>query len=80
MRLVTGWRVCLDYWKLNAWTKKDTFPMPFMDQMFDRLFGKGWYDLLMVIQGIIRFLLQWKFKKNHLYLCIWDLYIQERAV
>ena len=31
MRLVTGWRVCIDYRKLNAWTEKDHFPMPFMD-------------------------------------------------
>ena len=33
----------MDYRKLNAWTKKDHFPMPFMDQMFDRLAVKGWY-------------------------------------
>uniref|UniRef100_A0A3Q7GH58 Reverse transcriptase domain-containing protein n=1 Tax=Solanum lycopersicum TaxID=4081 RepID=A0A3Q7GH58_SOLLC len=30
-------RVCTDYQKLNAWTEKDHFPIPFMDQMFDRL-------------------------------------------
>ena len=30
MRLVTGWRVCMDYQKLNAWTEKDRFPIPFM--------------------------------------------------
>lgn len=41
MSLVTGGRVCMDYRKLNAWTKKDHFPMPFMDQMLDRLAGKG---------------------------------------
>ena len=43
MRPVTGWRVCMDYHKLNAWTEKDHFPMPFMDQMLDRLARKGWY-------------------------------------
>ena len=31
MRPVIGWRVCIDYQKLNAWTKKDHFPMPFMN-------------------------------------------------
>ena len=46
MRPVTGWRFCMDYWKLNAWTDKDHFPMPFMDQMFDILAGKGWYCFL----------------------------------
>ena len=25
MKPVTGWRVCMDYRKLNAWTKKDHF-------------------------------------------------------
>nr|GEZ21178.1 reverse transcriptase domain-containing protein [Tanacetum cinerariifolium] len=35
--LVTGWRVCIDYRKLNEATRKDHFPLPFMDQMLERL-------------------------------------------
>ena len=31
MRLVTWWRVCMYYQKLNAWTEKDHFPMPSID-------------------------------------------------
>ncbi|GJW93547.1 reverse transcriptase domain-containing protein [Tanacetum coccineum] len=30
-RLVTGWRVCIDYRKLNEATRKDHFPLPFME-------------------------------------------------
>nr|GFA43052.1 reverse transcriptase domain-containing protein [Tanacetum cinerariifolium] len=35
-RLVTGWRVCIDYRKLNEATRKDHFPLPFMDQMLEQ--------------------------------------------
>nr|GEV84204.1 reverse transcriptase domain-containing protein [Tanacetum cinerariifolium] len=33
IRLVTGWRVCIEYRKLNDATRKDHFPLPFMDQI-----------------------------------------------
>ena len=36
-RTVIGWRVCIDYRKLNTATRKDHFLLPFIDQMLDRL-------------------------------------------
>lgn len=36
-RTVTGWRICIDYRKLNDATHKDYFLMPFIDQMLERL-------------------------------------------
>nr|GEW56093.1 DNA-directed DNA polymerase [Tanacetum cinerariifolium] len=46
IRLVTGWRVCIDYRKLNDATRKDHFPLPFMDQMLERLAGNEFYCFL----------------------------------
>ncbi|XP_015158613.1 RNA-directed DNA polymerase homolog [Solanum tuberosum] len=46
IRPVTGLRVCMDYRKLNAWTKKDHFSIPFMDQMLDHITGTGLYCFL----------------------------------
>nr|GEX52492.1 DNA-directed DNA polymerase [Tanacetum cinerariifolium] len=45
-RLVTGWIICIDYRKLNDATRKDHFPLPFMDQMLKRLVGKEFYCFL----------------------------------
>ena len=45
-RTVTGWRMCIDYRKLNQATRKDHFPLPFMDQMLERLAGKAYYCFL----------------------------------
>nr|GEV09338.1 reverse transcriptase domain-containing protein [Tanacetum cinerariifolium] len=45
-RLVTGWCVCIDYRKLNETTRKDHFPLPFMDQMLERLAGNKHYCFL----------------------------------
>ncbi|KAJ4720983.1 DNA-directed DNA polymerase [Melia azedarach] len=45
-RTVTGWRVCVDYRKLNDATHKDHFPLPFIDQMLERLAGHSHYCFL----------------------------------
>ncbi|GJT05357.1 reverse transcriptase domain-containing protein [Tanacetum coccineum] len=45
-RLVTGWRVCIDYRKLKEATRKDHFPLPFIDQMLERLAGNEYYCFL----------------------------------
>ncbi|KAL4290032.1 hypothetical protein GQ457_14G017600 [Hibiscus cannabinus] len=45
-RTVTGWRVCMEYQKLNKETRNDHFPLPFIDQMLDRLAAKQFYCFL----------------------------------
>ena len=44
--IITGWRVCVDYKKLNKATIKDHFWLLFIDQMIDRLAGHTYYYFL----------------------------------
>ena len=45
-RVTTGWRVCIDYRKLNAGTRKDHFPLPSMNQMLERVAKHEYYYFL----------------------------------
>ena len=45
-RLLTKWRVYIDYRKLNSATKKDHFPLPFIDQILDQLVGSSYFCFL----------------------------------
>ncbi|GJY38584.1 hypothetical protein Tco_0424948 [Tanacetum coccineum] len=54
-RLVTGWGVCIDYRKLNEATRKDHFPLPFMDQMLERHAGNEYYCFLDGFSGYFQF-------------------------
>ena len=45
-RLTTSWRVCIDYRRLNAVTRKDHFPLPFIDQLLERVSGHPFYCFL----------------------------------
>ncbi|GJX43421.1 reverse transcriptase domain-containing protein [Tanacetum coccineum] len=60
-RLVTGWRVCIDYRKLNEATRKDHFPLPFMDQMLERLAGNQYYCFLDGFSGYFQIPIDYKF-------------------
>ena len=43
---MTGWRMCIDYRKLNSATRKDHFPLPFIDQILERVAGHPFYCFL----------------------------------
>ena len=40
------WRICVNYRELNKATKKDHFPLPFIDQVLDGLVGKKFFSFL----------------------------------
>ena len=44
--MVTGWRMCIDYRKLNDATRKDHFLLSFIDQMLERLACHSCYYFL----------------------------------
>ena len=45
-RTVQEWRICIDYRRLNKVTRKDHFPLPFIDQMLDRLASNEYFCFL----------------------------------
>jgi len=45
-RTITGWRMCIDYRKLNKVTRKDHFFLHFIDQMLERLAKNSYFCYL----------------------------------
>ena len=46
-----GLRLCVDYRKLNAITKKDVYPLPLIDETISRLAENKWYTKLDIRQA-----------------------------
>jgi hypothetical protein len=53
-RTVTGWRMCIDYGKLYKATKKDPFPLPFVDEMPERLANHAYFFFLDGYSGFMQ--------------------------
>jgi hypothetical protein len=53
-RTVTGWRMCTDYRKLNKAMKKDHFPLPFIDDMLERLANHAYFCFLDGYSGFMQ--------------------------
>lgn len=50
MRSVSGWRVCMDYWKFNAWIEKISFQCRLWTKFLIALWGIDGIAFRMVIQ------------------------------
>jgi hypothetical protein len=53
-RTVTGWRMCIDYRKLNKAMKKYHFPLPFIDLMLERLANQAYFCFLDGYSGFMQ--------------------------
>ena len=65
----SGWRVCIDYRNLNAITRKDHIPHPFIDQMVEHLVGHGYYYFLDGYYGYNQVLLLPKDQQKTTFIC-----------
>nr|GEW06604.1 reverse transcriptase domain-containing protein [Tanacetum cinerariifolium] len=77
-RLVTGWRVCIDYRKLNDATRKDHFPLPFMDQMLERLTGNEFYCFLDRFSGYFQILINLPDQEKTTFTCPYETFAYRR--
>nr|GFA38085.1 reverse transcriptase domain-containing protein [Tanacetum cinerariifolium] len=71
-RLVTGWIVCIDYRKLNEATRKDHCPLPFMDQMLQRLAGNRYYCFLDDLYGYFQIPIDPKDQEKTTFTCPYE--------
>nr|GEX61082.1 reverse transcriptase domain-containing protein [Tanacetum cinerariifolium] len=76
--LVTGWHVCIDYRKLNEATRKDHFPLPFMDQMLQRLAGNQYYCFLDGFSGYFQIPIDPKDQEKTIFTCPYETFVYFR--
>nr|GEZ45504.1 hypothetical protein [Tanacetum cinerariifolium] len=77
-RLVTGWIICIDYQKLNEATRKDHFPLPFMDQMLERLAGNEYYCFLDGLSGYFQIPIDPKDQEKTTFTCPYGTFAYKR--
>nr|GEV48378.1 reverse transcriptase domain-containing protein [Tanacetum cinerariifolium] len=78
-RLVTGWRVCVDYHKLNEATRKDHFSLPFMDQMLERLAGNEYYCFLDGFSGYFQIPIDPRDQEKTTFTCPYETFAYRRV-
>nr|GFB33594.1 reverse transcriptase domain-containing protein [Tanacetum cinerariifolium] len=77
-RLVTRWWVCIDYRKLNEATRKDHFPLPFMDQMLERLAGIEYYCFLDGFSGYFQIPIDPRDQEKTTFTCPYGMFAYRR--
>lgn len=77
-RTITGLRVCIDYRRLNDATCKDHFPLPFIDQMLERLAGNEYFCFLDGFSGYFQILIDPEDQEKTTFTCPFGTYAYRR--
>ena len=76
--LTIGWRVCIDYRRLNEVTRKDHFPLPFMYQLLERISGQPFYCFLDGYLGYFQIEIAAEDQENTTFTCPFGTYAYRR--
>ena len=76
--LTTGWRVCIDYRRLNAVTRKDHFPLPFIDQLIERVSRHPFYCFLGGYSGYFQIKIIVEDQEKTTFTCQFETYAHRR--
>ncbi|RVX07090.1 Retrovirus-related Pol polyprotein from transposon 17.6 [Vitis vinifera] len=77
-RLTSGWRVCIDYRKLNVVTRNDHFPLLLIDQVLERVSGHPFYCFLDGYSGYFQIEIVVEDQKKTTFTCPFGTYAYRR--
>nr|GEW11727.1 reverse transcriptase domain-containing protein [Tanacetum cinerariifolium] len=77
---IKGWHVYIFYCKLNEATHKDNFPLPFMDQMLERLTGNEYYCFLDGFSGYFQIPIDPKDQEKTTYMSPYETFAYRRML
>ena len=77
-RLTTGWRVCIDYRRMNKVMQKDHFPLPFMDQLLERVSRHPFYYFLDGYSGYFQIEIAVGDQEKTTFTCPFGTYVYKR--
>jgi hypothetical protein len=78
IRVKNGWRMCIDFSKLNANIRKDHFPIPFIDEMLERLAGKLFFCFLDGFSSYYQIVIAQEDQENKTFTCPFRTFAYQR--
>ncbi|KAK1680077.1 hypothetical protein QYE76_040925 [Lolium multiflorum] len=79
-RIVVGYRMCIDFRKVNKVTKKDHYPLPFIDQMLERLSKNTHFCFLDGYSGFSQIAVKAKDQEKTTFTCPYGTYAYRGTV